>query len=406
MRKNILLVLMMLFGLVNNSFAETLINANFNIGVDGFDINIDGFVFRTDVYGNEAPADRTIGTREPGRLHTYLGNGQRGGVGVLAGGWINSFQTTVKSDITITLVCQHRLSGKAETNEFSEVMCVVNNVMYFPDSQPSVSRFFGDGNNPSNHMDTGVITAVIHLTVEPGIHSLGLGFYLNQATAKDEWAEVYFDSIVVERTDYVPPFVDDINKDLVFSDFTTTSGGSTNMTTMYYIDEGEAVSFLMRVVDKNHPVYVQSPIIREMPEGANFENNLFSWIPGSDQSGFYRLVFEFGSGDNYLYQIVELAVVDTFYSVPVGQLYEKLITAVDPDGDDWEMLSANLPLGATLIGEKRFGPKLLKWTPTLSQVGDNSFSIEVTDFPRDADGNVQTGIQLTDIRNFTINVVP
>ncbi len=399
MKKILMTILMVLFvsGLCH---AETLIDTSFDTGTDGF-------LFRTDVYGNEASIDRTVGSYEnsSGRLHTYLGKGKRGGVGTLAAGWINNFQTTVKSDITITLTYQHRLSGKAEKNEFSEVMCVIDNVMYFPDNQTFVSRFFGDGNRPTTHMDTGVITALIHLTVEPGIHSLGLGFYLNQATAKDEWAEVYFSSIVVEREDHVPPVVDDENKKLIMGNETSTSAGFRKEVVLYNIDEGETFSFSMNVVDKDDLMNVQSPTIRDIPEGSTFTSNVFTWTPGPDQSGYYYLLFEFGSGENFIYKRVDMYIADAKITLKVGNRFEKLMDAVDPDGDDWEMSGVNLPAGATLVSEKQFGPKLFGWTPTLSQVGVHNFTVETTDFPRDTNGDVQPDLQLTDVRYFTVTVV-
>ena len=133
--------------------------------------------------------------------------------------------------------------------------------------------------------------------------------------------------------------------------------------------------------------------------------NIFTWVPGNNDSGFHNVVFTVSDGYLADNQTVTIAVGDT--NVPpvldaIGNLeiYENqsisiILNASDIDGDILTYSISGLPQGAT------FDSSLGKfaWTPSYEQAGNYTLVCEVND-------GVYNDVELVTISVKNVNRVP
>ncbi len=170
-------------------------------------------------------------------------------------------------------------------------------------------------------------------------------------------------------------------------------GGSEEIIPVRKLDEGEAFSF---IVAKNDPNVLGDVTILNMPDGSQFQNGIFSWRPGSEQSGLYTVSFSaIDSNLETTYIVIRIIVADTIFTIRYDRTFERLFTAFDADDDPIEITVAGLPLGATFTGSQ-FTPKLFTWTPTKQQVGNYQMIVTATDFP--LNGEPKQDISLIQIK--------
>ena len=156
-------------------------------------------------------------------------------------------------------------------------------------------------------------------------------------------------------------------------------GGSEELVKFQKIDEGETFSFN---VVKSDPSDLAVIRIWNAPLGSQFQDGVFSWTPGSDQSGMYDVSFSVIDSvtQQPFYSTISIVVADTYFDIIQNQLFEYLFTATDPDGDQVEITITGLPSGATFVGGQ-FTPKLFSWRPTQRQRGNHQMTIIATDAP-------------------------
>lgn len=154
-------------------------------------------------------------------------------------------------------------------------------------------------------------------------------------------------------------------------------GGSEEMIPFRKVDEGEAFSF---VVVKSDPNILGDITVLNMPDGSQFQNGIFSWTPGNEQSGLYTVSFSaVDSNSEITYIIIRIIVANTNFTIRYDRTFQRLFTAFDADDDPIEITVAGLPQGATFTGSQ-FSPKLFTWTPTKQQVGNHQMIVTATDF--------------------------
>jgi hypothetical protein len=173
-------------------------------------------------------------------------------------------------------------------------------------------------------------------------------------------------------------------------------GGSEELVKFRKIDEGEAFSFN---VVKSDPTDLATIRIFNTPKGSQFQNGVFSWTPGTDQSGMYNVSFSVvdTATQQPSYSTIRIVVADTHFDIPQNQLFEYLFTATDPDGDPVMITVTDLPAGATFVGGQ-FTPKLFSWRPSKQQKGNHQMTITATDAP------VNGGVPKQDISIIYIKV--
>lgn len=147
-------------------------------------------------------------------------------------------------------------------------------------------------------------------------------------------------------------------------------GGSEEIVLFKKVDEGEPISFKVEASDGSIPK------AQNLPVGSSYQNGVFSWTPGETQSALYALGFYSGGA----YKNLRIAVANTQFRIPVGETFEYLFMATDPDGDNVSLSLSGMPTGATFVGGDTT-PKLFTWTPTASQVGTHVMTLVAQDQP-------------------------
>lgn len=148
--------------------------------------------------------------------------------------------------------------------------------------------------------------------------------------------------------------------------------------------------------------------VKDLPEGAVYENSKFSWTPAKAHQGGWRPRFILTDGLRTVERAVEIAVLDTseknFEPVfspmePVvvneGEALELPLDVVDVDGDNLVFTSANLPEGAELD----VYDGVLRWRPGPRSSGRYpAIAIDVFDGRRHVKGTLD--IQVDDTIRF------
>src|SRR4029453_10501827 len=104
----------------------------------------------------------------------------------MSGGWQRTF--TLGAPTTVVLTFRYRLTETAEyeTDEFSQMLASVDNVLYGTAPHDYIAQVVGGGAT-----STGWQQVQINLgTLGPGTHTVALGGYNNQKTYPDESVEV------------------------------------------------------------------------------------------------------------------------------------------------------------------------------------------------------------------------
>ncbi|RIK84024.1 MAG: hypothetical protein DCC68_02405 [Planctomycetota bacterium] len=195
----------------NNTVAvEVHQNASTSSDV-GFDLEMtlgtaggdtEGFAYADDAFNTNNP-NRASGAYEPtggfsgGGLSVALEHTEGGGAGAAkSGAWVRSFNLPAASTIDISVRYRLTASSQIENNEYGEAVLTIDGTRYGTGPNSSLARVVGDGNGGAIH-DTGWQLATFSIPLAAGDHTLRLGGYNNGTSAADEWAEVFFDDVVV-----------------------------------------------------------------------------------------------------------------------------------------------------------------------------------------------------------------
>ena len=120
-----------------------------------------------------------------------------------------------------------------------------------------------------------------------------------------------------------------------------------------------------------------------LPQGATFSGQTFTWTPTIAQTGVYQVTFTVDDGKYQDSKTVTITVTKENSAPVLGAIGDKSINenqaltfaidAVDADGDAIAYSAANLPAGATLLGQT------FSWTPTYDQAGSYSMTLTASD---------------------------
>ena len=171
-----------------------------------FDVNEDGFVFERNVFRTPGAADtvayesgirRATGGFTGGALSVALGGIDNFTRTNMSGGWSRSF--TLASPATLTLTLRYNLtqSPHYEADENSQMLVSLDGQLYGTAPNDFVARVVGNGNGgPSITTGWQLVTVTIP-NVAAGTHTLRIGGFNNQKTARDESTEVLVDDVLL-----------------------------------------------------------------------------------------------------------------------------------------------------------------------------------------------------------------
>jgi hypothetical protein len=147
------------------------------------------------------------------------------------------------------------------------------------------------------------------------------------------------------------------------------------------VDENAALTFTIYATDpdgNNITYYAQN-----LPAGAAFANQTFSWTPAQGQAGTYIVNFIASDGRLEDVETVIITVNHTDNSPVINPVGDKsvdenvnltfTVSATDPDGNDITYSAQNLPAGATFINQT------FNWTPNYDQAGTYQVTFVASD---------------------------
>ncbi|MCD6506679.1 tandem-95 repeat protein, partial [Candidatus Poribacteria bacterium] len=148
------------------------------------------------------------------------------------------------------------------------------------------------------------------------------------------------------------------------------------------IREGERLEFTVSAIDPDKDDLSFSA--EGLPDGAKFEDGVFTWTPTYEQAGTYSITFivSDGKGGRDI-EKVEITVMDvnrppelspiSDKSVKIGQVLEFTVEAIDPDRDELTFSAEGLPKGASFSNRK------FSWQPSPAQIGEYYITFKVSD---------------------------
>jgi len=147
------------------------------------------------------------------------------------------------------------------------------------------------------------------------------------------------------------------------------------------VSEGAQLTFTVSAIDPDGDTLAYSA--QNLPAGALFVGNTFTWTPTYDQAGSYQVTFIASDSLDTDAETITITVNNvnrppilaniTNKSVAENNQLLFIISATDPDGDTLSYSTENLPAGATL--NNRF----FRWTPSFDQAGLYDVTFTVND---------------------------
>ena len=138
-----------------------------------------------------------------------------------------------------------------------------------------------------------------------------------------------------------------------------------------YIAENAQLSFSINATDADGDAVIYSAA--DLPTGATFAGDTFTWTPAYDQAGTYQVTFIASDGQDTDYQTIAITVYDINRAPVLSNIGAKntnenqtltfSINATDADGDAviYRVPASVLPTGAIFAGDT------FTWTPTYDQ---------------------------------------
>jgi hypothetical protein len=149
------------------------------------------------------------------------------------------------------------------------------------------------------------------------------------------------------------------------------------------IKEGEPLSFEITATDENNDILTYSTV--NLPIGATFEGNKFTWTPNYEQAGSYKVTFKVSDGEFSDEEMITITVIDVLLNnapvlnpigdkeVKEGEKISFEVSATDKDGDKLTFSVEGLPEGAT------FDNAVFTWTPNYGSNGQYNIVFKTSD---------------------------
>lgn len=147
------------------------------------------------------------------------------------------------------------------------------------------------------------------------------------------------------------------------------------------VKENEPLSFSVSASDADGDPVTYSA--SNLPSGASFTGQSFSWTPSNNQAGDYHVTFVARDGRGQDSETVTISVTNINRPPVLSSIGDRAvdenaslafsIAANDPDGDNLTYSASGVPSGADFAGPS------FSWTPTSSQVGSHEITFITSD---------------------------
>ena len=177
--------------------AQTLIDARFSQGSDGF-VYVDDAFLATHApdYAEGERVAETAGAS--GVLAITLGNRDSRPVIGMSGGWSRAFvlERPVR-DLRILFRCQLIQASGYEPDEFGQVMILLDGNLLADSGLDFVARIEGDGDGGTERATGWLVLSASVESAREGRHVLTIGGYSNKKTADNESTRILIDDVRV-----------------------------------------------------------------------------------------------------------------------------------------------------------------------------------------------------------------
>ncbi len=210
------------------SVAQTLLDADFDNGTDGFG-------YQDDAFGTSNPgyaSGNVVFLGSDGIIRVILGNIDNADIFGMSGGWSHTFNVAATTgEATLSLNYRLLQASDYEADEFSNVQVWLDgNVI------ATLATFTGNGNGGSNQ-DTGEAFAEVSLgSLSAGNHTLVLGGFNNKKTFNNEWTQVFFNNVRIDTAGGCPLTRDLDTKGVNFGEITVECGGTVDYSAVEGVD--------------------------------------------------------------------------------------------------------------------------------------------------------------------------
>ncbi len=168
---------------------------------------------------------------------------------------------------------------------------------------------------------------------------------------------------------------------------------------------GTTLTFTVTATDPDSDALTYSAV--NLPSGATFANQTFTWTPNDSQAGTHVVRFSITDGMNTVSEDVTITVsVNTppALSLPGDQEVDAnapvafTVTATDPDSDPLALSATNLPPGSRFLDDGN-GVAQFTWTPTDAQVGTHTITVTASDGRTTSNGTVRITVDAAQAAN-------
>lgn len=174
-----------------------IINANFDLGTDGFTYADD--LFRSTSKPAYANGAWTATGYSGGGLSVSLGAVDNTTQTNMSGGWAYTFSLTTASVLTISF--RYRVNHVCcyESNEYNQVLISIDGTLYGTNPNDYVYQFNGDNNDAVSETSNWLLRSFTTGSLAAGSHTVRIGGFNNQKTTINEGGTIIFDNFSITR---------------------------------------------------------------------------------------------------------------------------------------------------------------------------------------------------------------
>ena len=184
--------------------AETIFNADFESGTQGFAYLDDAF--RGTSNPNNASGLRVASGGFSGAGLGVAIGGENGTVANgMSGAWTRSFSLSQADTVTVSFRYRHFFNIYFDPGECAQVLVAIDGNLHGQSGEDYVQQFCGVAYTGQPDQDTGWLEHTFQLALGAGNHTISLGGYLNQKTSSKELTQIYFDEVSVSDQSTTPP---------------------------------------------------------------------------------------------------------------------------------------------------------------------------------------------------------
>lgn len=178
--------------------ADTLVQADFNVGTDGF-------AYADDIYRSTSEPSYASGSRQSsggyagGALQVRLGGIDNSDIYGMSGGWSIDFSLAAATELVLSFRYNLSQTNQYESAEYSETLAAIDGALIGSGPNDYIDRIYGDGSGGGAETTGWTLFSLNIGTVSAGSHTLSIGSYNNRKTHVNESTELLVDDVLLAK---------------------------------------------------------------------------------------------------------------------------------------------------------------------------------------------------------------